>query len=219
MHVDEPCRVATVEDLQTPRHRGLAAEKLLVEVVPDPADRLRENDAGCDRVAKRWKRNATTPAGYPGAHAAKGDGAPDSQSAVPDAQRRNRSGTTVAEIRPPVGRQVIQPPTDEAERHGPQRDVVDHAALATARRPASVTDQQRGDDPDDDEQGVGPQRDRPKVPHALRRAREVRDDGRRHDVEFLWRTPAASSSVSARIVDNPSVSADTSAEPTMTPSA
>src|SRR5271168_3654312 len=219
MHVDESGRIATVEDLQTPRHRGLAAEKLLVEVVPDPADCLRENDSGCDRVAERRKRNAATAAADPGAHTAKGDGTPDSQSAIPDAQRRNRSGSALAEIRPPVGRQVIQPPTDEAERHGPERDVVDHAALAAARLPASVTDQQRGDDPDDDEQGVGPQRDRSKVPHSLRRAREICDDRRRHDVKFLWRTPAASSSVSARIVDNPSVSAETSAEPTMTPSA
>ncbi len=159
MHVDESGRVATVEDLQTPGHRGLAAEKLLVEVVPDPADRLRENDAGCDRVAERRKRNATTSAGDPGAHTAEGDGTPDSQSAVPDAQRRNRSGTTIAEVRPPVGRQVIQAPTDESERHGPQRDVVDHAALAAARRPTPVTDQQCGDDPEDDEEGVGPQRE------------------------------------------------------------
>src|ERR1700730_14322484 len=108
MHVDESGRVATVEDLQTPRHRGLAAEQLLVEVVPDPSDRLRENDAGCDRVAERRKRNATTPAGDPGAHTAKGYGAPDSQSAVPNAQRRNRSGTTLAEVHPPAGRQVIE---------------------------------------------------------------------------------------------------------------
>src|SRR3984885_15427241 len=122
MHVDETCRVATVEDLQTPRHRRLAAEKLLVEIVPDPADRLRENDAGCDRVAERRKRNATTPAGDPGANTAEGDGPPVSRSPVPEAQRRNRSGTTLAEILPPVGRQVIQAPTDEAERHGPQRD-------------------------------------------------------------------------------------------------
>src|ERR1700733_16183702 len=121
MHVDESSRVATVEDFQTPRHRGLAAEKLLVEVVSDPTDSLRENDARCDRVAERRKRNATTPAGDPGAHTAKGDGSPDSQAAVPDTQRRNRSRATLAEIRPPVGRQVVQAPTDEAERHGPQR--------------------------------------------------------------------------------------------------
>src|ERR1700733_5367927 len=197
MHVDESSRVATVEDLQTPRHRGLAAEQLLVEVVPDPADRLRENDAGCDRVAERRKRNPTTSAGDPGAHPAKGDGAPDSQSAVPDAQRRYRSGTTLAEIRSPVGRQVIQAPTDESERHGPQRDVVDHAALTAARNPASVTDQQRGNDSEDDEEGVGPQRDRAKVPYSLRRARGINEDRRGQGVELLRRPTAASSSVHA----------------------
>src|ERR1700733_10597366 len=109
MHIHKSGRIATVEDLQTPRHRGLAAEELLVEVVPETADRLRENDAGRYRVGKGRKRNATTPAGDPRAHTAEGDGAPDPQAAVPDAQRRRRSGTTLAEIGPPIGCQVIQP--------------------------------------------------------------------------------------------------------------
>src|SRR6185437_8273399 len=119
MHVDESGRIAAVEDLQAPRHGGLAAEKLLVEVVAEASDRLRQNDPGRDCVAKCGQRYAPTPAGDPGAYPAERDGAPDSQPAVPDAQRGNGSGPTVAEIGPPVSGQVIQPAADKPERHGP----------------------------------------------------------------------------------------------------
>src|SRR5690349_3096269 len=149
MHIDESGRIAAVEDLQAPRHGGLVAVKLLIEIVAEASDRLRENDAGCDCVAKRGQRYVPTPAGDPGAYPAEGDGPPDSQPAVPDAQRGNGSGTPLAEIRPPVGGQVIQPTADKPERHCPQRDVVDHATLATARLPTTVADQQRRDDPGD----------------------------------------------------------------------
>ena len=56
------------------------------------------------------------------------------------------------------------------------------------------------------------------MPHALRWAGNVRQNGCRH-AEILCLTPSASSSVSARTAAMPSSSADTSAEPTMTPSA
>src|SRR5271156_731850 len=219
MHIYESGRVTTVEDLQTPRHRRLAAEKLLVEVVPETADRLRENDAGGYRVAERGKRNAATSAGDPRAHTAQRDGTPDSQAAVPDAQRRDRSDTPLTEIGPPISCQVIQPTADEPERYGPQRDVINHTAFAAAGLPASITDQQRRYDADDDEQRVGADGHRPQMPHSLRRAWEICDDSRCHNPEILWRTPAASSSVNARIAGSPAVNAATSAEPTMTPSA
>src|ERR1700733_10948916 len=115
MHVDESSRVATVEDFQTPRHRGLAAEKLLVEVVSDPTDSLRENDARCDRVAERRKRNATTPAGDPGAPPARGARPPTPRAPPQEPRRPIRPRPPPAKIRPPVGRQVIQAPADEAE--------------------------------------------------------------------------------------------------------
>src|ERR1700733_4221902 len=219
MHIHESGWVATVEDLQTPRHRCLAAEKLLIEVVPETADRLRENDAGGHRVGERGKRDATTSAGDPRTHTAQGDGTPDSQAAIPDAQRRSRSGTTLTEIGAPVGRHVIQPAADEPERHCPQRDVVSDTALAAASLPTSIADQQRSDDPGDDEQRVGSDGHWSQMPHSARRTRKIRDDSRRHDSEVLWRTPAASSSVNVRIVDNPAVRAERSAEPTLTPSA
>ncbi|EUA90857.1 hypothetical protein I551_2555 [Mycobacterium ulcerans str. Harvey] len=40
MNVDESGGIPTIENLQAPRHRGLAAVQLLVEVIPEPTDRL-----------------------------------------------------------------------------------------------------------------------------------------------------------------------------------
>src|ERR1700733_1439342 len=219
MHIHESRRVATVEDLQTPWHRGLAAVKLLVEVVAEPADRLRENNAGGYRVAEGRQRNAATPASDPRAHTTKGDRAPDPQAAIPDAQRCARSRAAFTEIRPPIGGQVIQPAADESERNCPQRDVIDHAALAASCLPTPITDQQCGNDADDDEQRIRADGHRPEMPHPARRTWEVCDYRRRHNREILCRTPAASSSVNVRNAGRPAVSAETSAEPTMTPSA
>ena len=151
-----PGWISSEKDFQSPRHRGLAAEKLLVEVIPETADRLRENDARRDRIAERRQRDVTTPAGDPRAYTAQRDGPPDSEATVPDTQRRSGSGAALTEVGPPIGCQVVQPATDQPERHGPQSDVVDHPALTAARYPPSITDQQGSDDPDDDEERVGP---------------------------------------------------------------
>src|SRR5947209_13315720 len=102
MHIDESGRVAAVEDFQSPGQRGLAAEKLLVEVIPEAADRLRENDARRDRIAERRQRDVTTSTGDPRAYTAQRDGPPDSEATVPDTQRRSGSGTTLAKVGPPV---------------------------------------------------------------------------------------------------------------------
>src|ERR1700761_4123301 len=142
MRVHVSAGVAPVEDLQTPRHRGLATVEFLVEVISQPANRLGENDTGGDRVAERGKRNAATATGDPRTHTAQGDRTPDSQAAVPDTQCRAESRAAFTEISPPVGCQVVQPAPDKPERHGPQGDVINHTALATTSLPASITDQQ-----------------------------------------------------------------------------
>ena len=210
--------VASLVDFQAPRQRGLAAVELLVEVVPQSADRLRENDSRRDGVAEGRQRNAQAAACNPRTDAAERDRTPDAQAAVPDAQGPDQTGAALAEVLRPVGDDVVEPTADEAERHGPQDDVVDDARLAAPGDPASVTDQQGGDDARDDEQRVGAQGYRTELPDTLRRTRDVGEDGRRHAVT-LCRTPSASSSVNDRIAGMPSLSADTSAEPTMTPSA
>ena len=215
--VHRPGGIATVEDLHAPRHGGLAAVQLLIEVVAQPSDGLSQHDPRRDGVAEGRQRNPPAAARDPRAHTAERDGAPDAQAAFPDLQRGTDAGTTLAEVGAPVGHQVVQPATDQTEGHCPQRDVVDDSALATTCDPPTVTDDQRHDDAGDDAQRVRPDRNRTEVPDALRGAGEVGKNSRRHDADTFSRTPAANSPVKARTAGTPSLSADTSAEPTMTP--
>ena len=219
VHVDHARRVAAVEDLQTPRDSGLPAVQLLVEIVAEPADRLCQHDARRDGVAEGRQRNPPAPAGDPRAHAAECHRTPDAEAALPDPQCSAQSGPALAEVRPPVGDEVVEPASDEAERDGPHGDVVDHAPLAAASHPATIADHQGDDDPGDDAQRIRADRDRAEVPHALRRTRKGGEHGRGHVAGTFSRTPAASFPVSVRTAGTPSESAETSAEPTMTPSA
>src|ERR1700758_3335356 len=98
MRVDVTGRISTVEDLQTPRHRGFPAVELLVEIVAEPANGLRQDDSRGDRVAEGRQRNPATPAADPRADAAEGHRAPNAQAAVPDSQRRPEAGPTRAPI-------------------------------------------------------------------------------------------------------------------------
>src|ERR1700730_1649647 len=159
-----------------------------------------------------------TLAANPRSDAAECNCAPDPQTTVPDLQRGQETGTVIAEVRSPVGYQVVEPTTDQAERHGPQRDVVDDALLSPAGDPPPIADHQCHDDSDDDEQRVCPDRHPPQMPHALRWARERSEECRHAGIPC--RTPTASSSVSVPTLTTPPCPrADTNAEPTTTPSA
>ena len=217
-HVALARRVHAVVDDQAPRHVRLAAVQLLIEVIAQTPDRLGHDDARRDGVAERGQRNAALPAAQPRTDAAERDRTPDTEAAVPDPQCAHDSGATLTEVRRPVGDDVIEPAAHEAERHRPQSDVVDDAPLAAAGRPAPVADDQRGDDARDNAQRVRTNREDPQVPDTLGRAGDTGQDRRGH-AEILWRTPSASSAVRARTADRPFSSADTSAEPTITPSA
>ena len=153
--------IAAIEDLHAPGHGGLPAVQLLVEVVAEAADRLRQNNPRGDRIAESRQRNSPAAAGNPRPDTAESDSTPDAQAALPDLQCRANSGTTLTEIGPPVGEQVIDPPADQPERHRPQRDVVDDPAFPAAGSPASIADHQRGNDAGDDAERVGPNRNRP----------------------------------------------------------
>ncbi len=111
MRVDVSGRVSPVEDLQTPRQRGFPAVELLVEIVPEPTDGLRQDDSRGNRVAEGRQRNSATPAGDPRADAAEGYRAPDAQAAVPDSQRRARTRR-----RPGPSRSASRWPGDRACR-------------------------------------------------------------------------------------------------------
>ena len=219
VHVHHSGRIPPIEDRHAPRHCGLAAVQLLVEIVAQPADGLCQHDAGRDRIAEGGQRDTPSTAGDPGTDPAEGHRTPDAKTAFPDPQRGGRSGATLPEIRPPIGHQVVEASADQAERHGPQGDVVDHAAFASAGHPAAISDHQSGDDPGDDAQRVGADGDRTEVPHALRRAGKRGQQHRRHAAGTLSRTPPANSPVRVCTAETPSASAVTSAEPTITPSA
>src|SRR3954470_13031714 len=210
--------VAALIDLEAPRQCGRSSVQLLIEVVAQPANGLRQNDSRCDRVTERRQRNAMLPASYPRTDAAQCHRTPDAEATVPDAKASRQPCTVVAEVCPPVRDDVIEPATDQAERHRPQRDVVDDPGLAAAGTPPPVTEHQRHHDANDDEQRVRPKGHRAYVPDALRRAGNVGQNCGRH-AGILCRTPSASSTVSDRTAGIPSFNADTNADPTITPSA
>ncbi|CAA0092379.1 Uncharacterised protein [Mycolicibacterium vanbaalenii] len=216
--IEHAVGVTPLVDLQAPGKGRRPTVEFLVEVVAEPSDPLGENDSRRDRVAECGQRYPAQPTGDPGTDRTERNSAPDTEAAIPYPQCGTEPCSVCAEIRSPVGEYVVHPTTDETKRHRPQRHVVDDAWFASPGHPTPVTDHQRGDDPGDDEQCVGTQRQGPELPDPLRRTRNVGEDRRGHAV-ILWRTPSASSSVRDRSAGIPSLRADTSAEPTMTPSA
>ena len=216
--VAEPGRVASLVDLQTPRHGRRATVEFLIEIIAEPTDRLRQDDARRDRITERRQRNTAPATADPRTHSTQRHRTPDAEAAVPDPERRTQTGAALTEICRPVGQHVIQPATHQPERHRPHGDVVDHAAFAAARRPAPVADHQRRHDARDDAERIRTQRHTADEPDALIRARDVGQRRDRH-ARTACRTPSASSAVSARTASTPSSSAETNADPTITPSA
>ena len=153
-------------DLQSPGQVGGAAEELLVEPVAPPTDGLRQRQPRGERVTEGRKRDPPPPAGDPRAESAEEDGPPDAEAAVPDPQRVEGIAAR-AEVRLRAGHDVVDPATDDAERHGPDGDVSDRPGRTSSSLPATVGDPDRQEDAEDDAEGVGPQRERPQVPDAL----------------------------------------------------
>src|SRR5215213_9372590 len=207
-------------DRQPPGQVGGPAVELVVEPVAEPADGLGDQQAGGDRVGEDRQRDALAPAGDPRADAAERDGAPDTQTALPDGEGAQRVAA-LAEVRRRRADHVVEPPTDDAERHRPHRDVEHVARRPPAGLEPLVGQPGADDDAEHDAQRVGPDRQRTELPDRLRRAG---DRGHSHAVTF-FRTPAARSAASrpaaspAAASSGASSRARTNAEPTMTPSA
>ena len=161
---DGPARgLVPLVDLQAPRQVGRAAVQLVVEPVAEAADGLRERDAGGGRVGEVEEADPGPAAADPGAERAERDGAPDAEAALPDLQRVERVAA-LAQVGLGRGDDVVDPAADDAERHGPGRDVEDLTRLvpraATSRRPVSQTATTM---PSEDAQGVHPDRQRAEV--------------------------------------------------------
>ena len=71
-------------DLEAPRQARRTAEQLLVEVVAEAAERLRERDAGRRAVQDHEQRHARAPSAYDGAERTAEQGAVDAEAALLD---------------------------------------------------------------------------------------------------------------------------------------
>ena len=109
----------------------------------------------------------------PGAESAEGDRAPDAQAAVPDLERVERV-LAGFEVQLGVGEDVVEAPADDAEHDRPAGHVPQVVVSTASGTPAPCRDHQRECDAGEDAQGVGADRQRPEMPHALRRRGQIR---------------------------------------------
>ena len=182
----QPLRVVRRVDLQAPRQVGGPAVELLVEVVADPADGLGEEQSRRDGVGQHAQPDAVAAGVEPGAEQSTGDRPPDAESAVPHLERGHRVAA-LAEVEVGVRGHVVETSADQACGDGPQRDVADLPGPAAARHPALLPHPHRGDDAEDDRQGVGADRERPEVPHPFGGARDGAGQGERDQgSDDLW---------------------------------
>jgi len=162
-------------DPYRPRQRRGPAVELLVEVVAQPADRLGDRQRRRQHVGYRSQADPPPSASDPRPQGAGGDRAPDAQTSAPEVERLDGM-LAGGEVQLRVGHHVVDPRADDPERHRPQGHVAHHPRLAAAGAPAPFGQRQRGDDPGDDAQRVGPHRQRADMPHPLGGARQVGQD-------------------------------------------
>src|SRR6185437_10985338 len=115
-------RLVPLVDGQGPGDVGGATVQLVVEPVAPAAYGLGHRDAGSGGVDEVEERDAVPPRPEPRTHRAEGDGAPDPQAALPDVQGPDRVAA-LTEVGLGRGDDVVQATADDAERHGPGRDV------------------------------------------------------------------------------------------------
>src|SRR5439155_7952461 len=121
-------------DLQAPRERGRLAEELLVPPVAEPADPLREQESGRDRV--QHQRDAVPGTLHdPGArqHAAC-DPAPDAEAALPD---RERAPPRVRDLAP-ARDVVVEARADDPAGDAPDRAAEDQIPVSAPAHPADA---------------------------------------------------------------------------------
>ena len=220
-----PCRVSGGHvrrvNLEAPRQSRWSTEELLVEPVSPTADRLGDQQSRSQGVGDGAEAYTRTFDGDIHAERAEGDATPDTQASTPDLEGEHRV-TARAEISIRGRDDVVDARTDDAERDRPERGIVQRvwvstAVAVTAGRPPDADDHTCGDD-----DAVGPQRNRPKVPDTLRGRRDTGRDEGAHARAPL--TPDFSSVASSPRAFRPrstfsSNRVFTSADPTMTPSA
>ena len=138
-------------DLETPRQRRRPAEQLLVEVVADPPDRLRDEQRRRGGVHEQRDVRAVAAQPPDADEGAGGDPAPDTKAPLPDCE----GPPPVRRDFAPAGGQEVQAPADHARGEAPQRDLVDELAAAAPGLPAARGDLHRGDHRDHVPEAVG----------------------------------------------------------------
>ncbi len=160
-------------DLEAPRQRRRAPVELLVEVVADAADGLRDEQrrrGGVEEARHVGARAAQAP--DPGGRP-QGDPAPDPQAALPD---RERPPPVVGDLVPARG-QEVEAPADDPGREAPQRHVLDELARAALRLPAARGDRDRREHGEHVAEPVDADVEGPDVDPVERRAGNRPDDG------------------------------------------
>ncbi len=154
---------------QRPGQVGRTPVELLVEPVPEPPDRLGQDQARGNGVGEQAEADPSPPAGKPGAQRPTGDPAPDPQPTVPDPQHVDRVSVG-AEVGVRARDDVVDPRPDDAERNSPSGHVGGDIGRLAARAQPLPGDHDRDRDADQDHKGVGPQRDGTCVQDARRGA-------------------------------------------------
>src|SRR5436190_16865671 len=131
-------------DVERPWQVRRAAEKLLVEIVADSPDRLRDEQAGRGSVEETGDVGSP-PVQDPDARRRPGcDAAPDAEPAMPDRERPPPGVRSLI----PARDEKVDPPADDPSWEAPDRNLVDELPLATHMFPATPRDRDRSQDSD-----------------------------------------------------------------------
>ena len=201
-------RPVCLVDAETPRQVRWAAEHLLVEPVPPPADGLGDGKGRDDRVEHDRQVHAA-PAGDQRAYEnAGGQAARDAEPTLPDGEH-----VLPAALEPlPVRCHVVQPRPDQAGGHRPHRNRRYVVGMAAPRHPPPRPDHHGGHHAQADHQAIGAQLDRTQVHRARRRAgngceQRVERHDRLHDERRLDRQAEKPSAARAKRSSAPAVTA------------
>jgi hypothetical protein len=159
-------------DLERPRQGGWAAEQLLVEVVADAPDGLRDEQRRRGRIKEQ--RDVRVPAmEHPDPdRGACRDATPDAQPTLPD---RERSPPVIWNL-VPARREEVQASADQPGRKGPQRDLAHQRRVAAHGAPATLGDRDRGKNGRHVRKAVRMHDQRPDMNAVRRRTRNERVD-------------------------------------------
>ena len=153
-------------DLEAPRQRRRATEQLLVKPVAPSADRLGDQQGGCQRVSDGPESDVGSFDRDERAERAQGDATPDAEAAAPDLKGQHRVPTG-AEVGLGRGHDVVEARANDAQRDRPQGRVVDRVGIAPARNVATRGPPHADDHSDGDDDAVRAQRHGADIPHAL----------------------------------------------------